>query len=146
MSDGNGEETAPREPPWLVMARESRETVEAALRRRDLAPRVRERLEMVKGVALGQSVTDVARWSGRTERTVERWLTAYVDGGAAALADGRVVVLTELLWAPCVRSRCSAEATAPSPPPRPRVQDRSSSPLDALRALLSRVGSHGHRS
>jgi transposase len=73
--------------PWLAAARGAREAVETALRRRDLAPRVRERLEMVKGVALGQSLADVARWSGRDERTVARWLAAFVAGGLAALAD-----------------------------------------------------------
>ena len=36
---------------WAA-AREARAAVAAALRRRDLAPRVRERLEMVKGAAL----------------------------------------------------------------------------------------------
>jgi transposase len=69
------------------VARESREAVEAALRRRDLAPRVRERLEMVKGVALGQPLAEVARWSGRGERTVVRWVRAFAAGGIAALAD-----------------------------------------------------------
>ena len=86
MGDGTGEDAA-REPSWRVAARDARGVVEAALRRRDLAPRVRERLEMVKGVALGQSLADVARWSGRTERTVERWLTAFAAGGVVALAD-----------------------------------------------------------
>jgi len=61
--------------------------METALRRRDLAPRVRERLEMVKGVALGQSLAEVARWSGRGERTVVRWLEAFAVGGVGALAD-----------------------------------------------------------
>ena len=78
-----GEETA----AWVRVARESREAVEAALRRRDLAPRVRERLEMVKGVALGQPLAEVARWSGRGERTVVRWVRAFAAGGIAALAD-----------------------------------------------------------
>ena len=64
-----------------------RQAVEAALRRRDLAPRVRERLEMVKAVALGQDLTAIARWSGRTPQTVRRWLGAYQEGGIAALAD-----------------------------------------------------------
>jgi transposase len=73
--------------PWRAAARGAREAVETALRRRALAPRVRERLEMVKGVALGQSLADVARWSGRDERTVARWLAAFVAGGLAALAD-----------------------------------------------------------
>ena len=39
---------------WRAGARDAVGAVEAALRRRNLAPRVRERLEMVKGVALGQ--------------------------------------------------------------------------------------------
>jgi transposase len=72
---------------WVRAAREAREAVGAALRRRDLAPRVRERLEMVKGVALGHSPAEVARWSGRTERTVERWLRVFVARGIGALAD-----------------------------------------------------------
>ena len=54
---------------WVRAAREARDAVEAALWRRDLAPRVRERLEMVKAVALGYSLAEVARWSGRAERT-----------------------------------------------------------------------------
>ncbi len=89
MEEGTGGAgpAGPREPPWLVPAQESRVAVEAALRRRDLAPRVRERLEMVKGMALGQSLAEVARWSGRTERTVVRWLTAFATGGLTALAD-----------------------------------------------------------
>lgn len=79
--DGAGEEQ------WVRAARESREAVETVLRRRDLAPRVRERLEMVKGVALGQPLAEVARWSGRGERTVVRWMRAFAAGGSAALAD-----------------------------------------------------------
>lgn len=74
-------------PPWRVAAREAQRAAEAALRRRDLTPRVRERLEMVKGVALGQSLSEVARWSGRTERTVLRWLRSLAAGGIVALAD-----------------------------------------------------------
>ena len=68
-------------------ARDSLTAVEVALRRRDLAPRVRERLEMVKGVALGRPLAEVARWSGRGERTVVRWLVAFAAGGITALAD-----------------------------------------------------------
>jgi transposase len=78
-----GDETA----EWVRAVREARGAVDAALRRRDLAPRVRERLEMVKGVALGQPLAEVARWSGRGERTVARWLRAFAAGGVAVLAD-----------------------------------------------------------
>jgi transposase len=58
-----------------------------ALRRRDLAPRVRERLEMVKAAALGQDLATIAQWSGRTPETVRRWLAMFAAGGIGALAD-----------------------------------------------------------
>jgi transposase len=77
----------PEEERRVRAARDSLTAVEAALRRRDVAPRVRERLEMVKGVALGQSPAAVALWSRRGARTVERWLAAFAAGGIAALAD-----------------------------------------------------------
>jgi transposase len=61
--------------------------VEATLRRRDLAPRMRERLEMVKAAALGQDVEGIARWSGRTPETVRHWLERFRAGGLATLGD-----------------------------------------------------------
>src|SRR5690349_2198436 len=64
-----------------------RAAVEARLAQRALAPRVRERLEMVKGAALGWEVATIAQWSGRSGRTVERWLAAFQAGGVEALAD-----------------------------------------------------------
>jgi transposase len=64
-----------------------RATAEALLRERDLAPRLRERLEMVKGAALGWDVAAIAAWCGRSPRTVRRWLAAFRAGGIAALAD-----------------------------------------------------------
>jgi transposase len=71
----------------LEVTAAQRMTVEATLRRRELAPRLRERLEMVKAAALGEDLTAIARWSGRTPATVRRWLAAYQEGGIAALAD-----------------------------------------------------------
>ena len=53
-----------------------RAAVEAMLARRELAPRQRERLEMVKAAWLDEDVATIARWSGRTPRTVRRWLRA----------------------------------------------------------------------
>jgi transposase len=72
-----------------VAARAGRERAEweALLRRRDLGPRERERLEMVKAAALGQGVSAIARWTGRSEPTGRLWLRRYRDGGAGALAD-----------------------------------------------------------
>ncbi len=64
-----------------------RAAVAALLGERELAPRLRERLEMVKGAWLGEDVATIARWAGRTPRTVRRWLSAFRDGGVGALAD-----------------------------------------------------------
>ncbi len=75
---------------------EQRRSVEVLLRRRDLPPRQRERLEMVKALSLGQEVGAIAQWSGRSARTVRHWLQRFTDGGPAALLDaprsGRPVV------------------------------------------------------
>jgi transposase len=71
----------------IAVTVEERREVEAALRRRDLTPRVRERLEMVKAAALGQELAAIARWSGRTPETVRHWLERFRCGGMAALAD-----------------------------------------------------------
>jgi transposase len=68
-------------------ATEARAVVEAALRRRELAPRVRERLEMVKARAFGADLAGIASWSGRSVRTVRQWLRRFDQGGVAALAD-----------------------------------------------------------
>lgn len=87
MGAADDRDTTGEAAPWVQAARESREVVEAALRRRDLTPRARERLEMVKAVALGYPLHEAARWSGRTERTAARWLGAFAAGGVAAVSD-----------------------------------------------------------
>ena len=69
---------------------EQRATVDALLAQRELAPRQRERLEMVKAAWLGEDVATIARWSGRTPRTVRRWLRAFRDGGVGALAGASI--------------------------------------------------------
>ena len=66
---------------------EQRPAVERERRRRDLAPRLRERLEMVKAVALGQDLPTIARCSGRSEPTVRHWLGRFAAGGIQALGD-----------------------------------------------------------
>jgi transposase len=43
---------------------------------------------MVKGVALGQDLRTIVRWSGRTAPTVRHWLGRFAVGGIAALRDG----------------------------------------------------------
>jgi transposase len=76
------------EPAWLgKITAEHRAEAERLLRRRDLTPRLRERLEMVKAAALGRGEGEIAAWSGRTARTVSFWLGRFLAGGVAALAD-----------------------------------------------------------
>jgi transposase len=72
------------------IAVEQQAAVEALLRRRDLPPRQRERLEMVKGAWLGAEIATIARWSGRTPRTVRRWLATFRAGGVEALAGAPI--------------------------------------------------------
>jgi transposase len=64
-----------------------RAVVEARLRQRELSPRVRERLEMVKADLLGQDLATIMAWSGRSARTVGRWVERFASGGVEALAD-----------------------------------------------------------
>ena len=73
--------------PLLRLSPEEREEVKATLRRGDLPPRVRERLEMVKAADLGRDLDEIAAWSARTPRTVRRWLGAFASGGIGAVAD-----------------------------------------------------------
>ena len=51
--------------------------VEAALRRRDLNLRVRERLELVEAAALGHDLPAIARSSGRSGATGRRGTSGY---------------------------------------------------------------------
>jgi transposase len=67
-------------------AQAERPLIEAALRRRDLAPWLRERLELVKGVALGQDEAELAAWSGRSVERIRYWLGRYQQEGIGALA------------------------------------------------------------
>src|SRR5215204_4533450 len=71
-------------PAGLGVSPAQRVEVDHWLRWRDLAPRLRERLEMVKAVGLGQTVPQIAQWSGRTERTVRHWLRRYAKQGVGA--------------------------------------------------------------
>jgi transposase len=71
----------------IHVTEEERRAVEALLRQRELPPRQRERLEMVKAVSHGQDVQAIAQWSGRSERTVRHWLLRFADGGPTAVLD-----------------------------------------------------------
>jgi transposase len=71
----------------ITVTAEQRVAVEARLRRTDLPRRERERLAMVKAVALGYDEPAIARWSGGTVRTVRRWLGQFAAAGLEALQD-----------------------------------------------------------
>ena len=73
-----------------VIAVEQQTQVETLLRQRGLSSRQRGRLEMVKATWLGADIAAIARWSGRTPRTVRRWLVAFREGGAEALAGAPI--------------------------------------------------------
>jgi transposase len=73
--------------PVIPITPEQRTTVEALLHQPTLPPRLRERLEMVKAASPGWEWEAIAAWSGRSERTIRHWLSRFVAGGVAALAD-----------------------------------------------------------
>ncbi len=66
---------------------DARAELTAMLHRTDLTPRWRERLEMIKAADQGFDLHQVCAWSGRSPRTVCRWLAAYQTGGVVALND-----------------------------------------------------------
>src|SRR5687768_14416398 len=66
---------------------DDRRIVERALTETPQTARVRERLELVKGAAVGWDVTMLVAWSSRSEDTVRHWIRAYQCGGVAALSD-----------------------------------------------------------
>lgn len=72
----------------VVLTDEQRKQLEELLRRRDLNPRVRERLEMVKAVTLGDAMGRIEDWSGRRGRTIRRWVRAFAREGLVGVRDG----------------------------------------------------------
>ena len=75
------------EAEGITITPKQREEVDRQLQRTALTRRVRERLEMVKAAALGDELRRIARWSGRSVVTVERWRGRFAQGGVDALAD-----------------------------------------------------------
>lgn len=74
-------------PPLLTLTDAELADLATILHRTDLSSRQRERLELVKGAAQGFDLARLCAWSGRTSRTVARWLAAYTAGGIGALID-----------------------------------------------------------
>lgn len=73
--------------PLLLLTESELAASEATLHGTDLSSRQRERLELVKGAAHGWTLSQLCAWSGRTSRTVQRWLSAYEHAGIGALPD-----------------------------------------------------------
>jgi transposase len=73
--------------PLITLSLAELATLRSLLHQADLAPRVRERLEMVKAAARGFDRPTIAQWTGRSETTVQDWLERYSAGGITALAD-----------------------------------------------------------
>jgi transposase len=68
-------------------ARAQAAAVAERLRRIDPSRRERERLEMVKAAGLGYALPAIARWTGRSPRTVRAWLARFLADGLDALRD-----------------------------------------------------------
>jgi transposase len=53
----------------------------------DLAPCVRDRLEMIRLCDAGWSIPRIAAWLQQHEQTVRYWIKAFLEGGFDALED-----------------------------------------------------------
>ena len=66
---------------------EQRDELNQRARTRTLAPRLRDRLEMVRLSDLGQTIPQIAQTLGHHEQTVRTYLKAFLAEGFAALPD-----------------------------------------------------------
>src|SRR5207244_13303903 len=71
----------------VVLSEEQRTALNRRARARTLAPRLRERLEMVRLSDLGWRVPRIARALGAHEQTVRKHIKAFLAAGFAGLAD-----------------------------------------------------------
>ena len=76
--------------PKIIRVRltpEQREELNQRARARTVAPRLRDRLEMVRLSDLGQTIPQIAQMLGHHEQTVRKHLKAFLADGFAALPD-----------------------------------------------------------
>jgi transposase len=71
----------------VALTPEQRGELRQWARQRELAPRVRDRLEMVRQSDLGRTIPQIARELRLHEQTVRKYLTAFLADGFAALPD-----------------------------------------------------------
>jgi transposase len=95
---------------------EQRDDLNQRARAHAIAPRLRDRLEMVRLSDLGQTIPQIAHTLGVHEQTVRKYLKAFRAGGFAALPDRPL-------------------------PGRPPTVTRAD--LDALGQLLDEAATHG---
>lgn len=76
--------------PKIIRVRltpEQRDELNQRARARDVAPRLRDRLEMVRLSDLGQTIPQIAQTLGAHQQTVRKHLKAFGAEGFAALSD-----------------------------------------------------------
>ena len=71
----------------ITLTDEQRRELRGRAHRAGLAPRTRDRLEMVRLSDAGWSVPRIARHRGHHAQTVRTWIKAFLDGGFAALPN-----------------------------------------------------------
>jgi transposase len=87
---------------------EQREALQARTRERGVAPRTRDRLEMVRLADAGWSIPRIAGHLGYHEQTVRKYIKAFLEGGVRRLPD------------------------KPRPGPRPKVSEQMLLALERL--------------
>lgn len=99
----------------VTLTDEQRNDLQRRAHQRDVAPNVRDRLEMVRLSDKGWSVPHIAEHLQQHEQTVRRWLKAYLREGMAGLADkahgGKTSVLTPVLRQAMEAEICRGERT-----------------------------------
>jgi transposase len=71
----------------VQLTAEQRAALNERARARAMAPRLRQRLEMVRLSDVGQTIPQIAATLGLHQQTVRKYLTAFREGGFAALPD-----------------------------------------------------------
>ncbi len=99
----------------VTLTQDQLEDLNARSRGRDLTPRERERLEMIRLSHLGLTIPRIAAHLARHPQTVRRIISGFLADGFAILPDqprpGRPATLTEEVLA-AVEQRLDADAAA----------------------------------
>ena len=82
----------------VTLTDEQRQELQRHTRQRSIAPRTRDRLEMIRLADAGWSIPTIARHLGQHEQTVRAWIKVFLASGFAALPNkprgGKQSVLT----------------------------------------------------